>query len=955
VVPGPACLGRSVVVADGPVPPEWASAPEVVVDEMVLVEPAEVVARLQHAWSQREPLVVRLRVAPERFRRPPVLDDEAWSLSPDLELWAERLQFLVWTNAYDARSPGSPPVWWWAHKAVRLGARLVGDGDGDVQLPGGLRAWVDGGPRRPWPAPEPPAGASGDGPAGRDCGELGMLRGAVVVHAESVERASLVPARAPSWPAHGLAADQLAAVTHLAGPARVIAPAGSGKTRVLTERFRHLLVDRGWEPGAVLAIAYNKKAQEELEDRTVGLGARTRTLNSLGLWVLTRAAGRQPRLLDERDVRALVERFAPPVRHRANTDPIGPYLEALTQVRLGLQDPAAVEASRDDVPGLASIWPRFRSELRESGSVDFDGQVYGAVEALLGDGELRASCRMGCRHLLVDELQDLAPAHVLLVRLLAGPAFDVFGVGDDDQVIYGHVGADPAFLIDYQRYFPGASDHPLETNYRCRPEVVRVASTLLSYNRRRVPKEVTAGRPDPPPGSPSPLEVRLHPPGGSAEAVAAAVRERLEAGAPPSTVAVLTRVNSMLLAPVVALGEAGVAVDSPVGEGLLERTGLRAALAYLRLATASDDHLSSKDLTEILRRPSRGLPPWFSERLRRQARWSLAALDALVDAVADKDAPKVGRLLADLGRARASAGLGTARVLRTIREDIGLGGAMSLLDGGKGGEGSSHLDDLEALEAVAELHPDPGSFEAWLRSRLSAPTERGGVTVSTVHRVKGMEWDHVVVSGVNAGILPHRLSADVEEERRVLHVAITRGRETVVVLAERSRPSPFLAEMDGRPTRPAPAKRTPESTGGARAPAGQGWGGGRRAPRAGSSMWAVPAKGAVVAPDPSDPADAGTEDALRSWRLQRAESAAVPAYVVFTDRTLRAIVASRPATLGELAQLEGIGPKRLGLYGEEILALLADHPRADQADRSTARPDAAGVVPIDMPPEPRGG
>ncbi len=929
-LPGPACFGRSVVVADGPVPPQWESAPEVVVDETTLASPAEVVSALQQAWGQRQPVVVRLQVDPARFRRPPVIEAEVWSLPPGLELWEERLQFLVWTNAYDARSGQGPPVWWWAHKAARLGARPVGDGDGDVELPGNRRAWIDGGPRRPWPAQVPDD--SDDERVDRD---VASVQGAVVVHAESVERGSLVPARAVRRPAAGLAADQLAAVTHDSGPARVIAPAGSGKTRVLTERFRHLLAERGWEPGTVLAVAYNKKAQEELDERTSGLGARTRTLNSLGLWVLTRAAGRQPRLLDEREVRGIVERLAPPVRHRANTDPIGPYLEALTQVRLGLQDPAEVEASRDDVPGLAGIWPRFRAEVHGSGAVDFDGQVYGALEALLRDGQLRASCRSECRHVLVDELQDLTPAHVLLVRLLAGPAFDVFGVGDDDQVIYGHVGADPTFLVDYERYFPGATHHPLETNYRCRPDVVRAASNLLSYNRRRVPKQVTAGRPDPPPGSPPPLEIRMHQPGRSAEAVTAAVGERLGAGAPSSTVAVLTRVNSMLLAPVVALGEAGVPVDSPVRTELLERTGLRAALAYLRLATAPEDQLSAGDLTEILRRPSRGLPPWFADRLRRRARWTLAGLESLATNVPDKDTPKVERLLADLAAARRWAGLGTARLLRTVREDIGLGRAMSLLDGGKGGEGSSHLDDLEALESVAELHPDPASFDSWLRARLALPSERGGVTVSTVHRVKGMEWDHVVVAGVNAGLFPHRLAADTEEERRVLHVAITRGRETLVVLADRSRPSPFLAEMAARAPRSGragPASGAGRSGEGRRAPGGDGRAetragrvGGRVEPEPGGGGRGSPARAALGTTGHLP--GGGLEDVLRAWRRERAATASVPAYVVFTDRTLRAIVESRPATLGDLGEVEGIGPARLGLYGEEILALVAAQRR----------------------------
>ncbi len=137
------------------------------------------------------------------------------------------------------------------------------------------------------------------------------------------------------------------------------------------------------------------------------------------------------------------------------------------------------------------------------------------------DGELRRAVQADHRHLLVDELQDLTPAHVLLVRLAAGPAADVFGVGDDDQCIYGHVGADPRFLIDYRAYFPGAAEHALEVNYRCPAPVTTAAATLLSYNDVRVPKDIRTGpdvdtdpamrsrcRPTPPTRAPGPWSTR---------------------------------------------------------------------------------------------------------------------------------------------------------------------------------------------------------------------------------------------------------------------------------------------------------------------------------------------------------------------------------------------------------------------------------------------------------------
>ena len=400
------------------------------------------------------------------------------------------------------------------------------------------------------------------------------------MHSESVELGSLAVVPPPVAPDADLAADQLAAVDHRSGPARVIAPAGSGKTRVLTERLRHLHVDRGYEPSTVLAVAYNKQAQLEMEARTAAFRPRVRTLNSLGLWVVAEHRGGSPPVLDEPDVRRMIDALLPGRRQRrANTDPIGPYIEGLTAIRLGLTDPEVVEASRDDVAGLAELFPAYRRRLAERRAVDFDEQVYAAVEALLRDGPFRRSMQRSCRHLLVDEFQDLTPAHVLLLRLLAIPALDVFGVGDDDQCIYGYAGADPAFLIDYGQLFPGATPHPLQVNYRCPTEVVAGARTLLGYNHRRVAKVIEPGpAADPTAGA---LRVIEHGAHDGATALVELLREWLgEPGVEPSSIAVLTRVNSLLLAPHVAAprGRAAGHVGAAPGGPRAHRHARRARL-----------------------------------------------------------------------------------------------------------------------------------------------------------------------------------------------------------------------------------------------------------------------------------------------------------------------------------------------------------------------------------------
>ena len=872
--PAPPALGRGVIVDRGdPVPRPWASAPVVVVDEAALEDPGPVVTALHAAWSARRPVVVSLGLETDRFRPPISVAADPWRLGARFELWLDRLHFLVWANNYDARG-GIGPVWWWARKAARLGARLPDDGPGDVVLADGTRAWVDGGPRGPF-----------------DIGDA-------IVHREAVEAGSLRPEPAPVGVNAHLAPDQLAAVGHGAGPARIVAPAGSGKTRVLTERLRRLVVDLGFQRDVVLAVAYNKKAQLEMEERCADFRPRVSTLNALGHRLLG-----SPRVLDEREVRRLIDGLVPKRPQRANTDPIAPYLEGLSAIRLGLRDPEEVEAERDDVPGLASAFVPYRRALAAAGAVDFDDQVYGAVERLLRDGEERRRVQLAHRHLLVDELQDLTPAHVLLVRLLATPALDVFGVGDDDQVIYGHAGADPSFLIDFAELFPGAASHPLQVNYRCPVAVVDAARTLLSYNHRRLPKEIRPA----PAAEPAPdaLVVRRHAAEAGARELVGVVQGWIDEGVAPTQVAVLTRVNSLLLAPQVALVEAGVPVDSTLSPEVLQRTGVRAALAYLRLG-ASADRLQPDDLQEVLRRPSRGFPNWIGKWLRRPM--SLADLRSVGQRIDDaKVGTKVAGLADDLAAVARAVARGTTReALAVIADEVGLGGAMSLLDGSKGGQSGSQLDDLEALAQVAALQPDPVTFEPWLRGVLAAqPYRVEGVTLSTVHRVKGMEWDRVAVFGVAGGLMPHRLAEDEEEERRVLHVAITRGRHRIMVLADQSRPSPFLAELDGSAPRRPPGVRRPVP---AAAPA---------TPRRDIRRRAGLALDADLPPEA-----ARAEEALRAWRLERSRADKVPAYVVLPNSVLRSIATRRPATATELAAVDGIGPTKLDLYGDEIIALL---------------------------------
>ncbi len=941
-----------------------------VVGDDEVAAPAACLESLHQAWLERRPLVIELAADPAALRVPQRHDGPVYGLTPAFEFALERLQFLVWANNYDAR--GDEPIWWHGRKAARrcAGRGVVEGGPADIVLADGTPLYVDGGP------PDPPALVSGDG----------------VVHRWSAEAGRLDPT-SHRPPATELAPDQLAAVGHHSGGARVIAPAGSGKTRVLTERLRHLVADRGAHPASVSALAYNTRAADEMRQRCSGVltpdGPYIRTLNSTGLWICTEFGVGRPRVLEELEVRDLLQGLFD-IRRQANADTVAPYLSALSTIRLGLVPPAAAEESLPDAAGIGEGFDRFRAALADLGAVDFDEQIYRGVEILLNDPDARAAAQARCRRLLVDEFQDLTPAHLLLIRLLAGPGYDCFGVGDDDQVIYGYSGATPEFLIDFPRYFPGAAHHPLEVNYRCPPGVVDAARNLLSYNHRRLDKTIRSpddhhdGAPDEqgPLAGAGPVAVRTAPGDALATAAVEIITGWQQSGVGPGDIAVLARVNSALLPVQVACTEARIPCTAPLGAKALSRTGIRTAFAYLRIG-GDPDHIRAEDVRDTVRRPSRGIAPNVVDMLTRGQLTSTGDIRRLAGRLSGRDGPKLLAYADDLDTVARAAGRSTADALRAVRVGIGLDATMDVLDASRReADRSTHADDLVALEAVAGLHPEASTFEHWLRSTLARPPAEGpAVLLSTVHRIKGKEWERVIVFGATEGLFPHRLAEDDEGERRVFHVALTRARTQVAVLADAGAPSPFLGELDG--SRPHPPRRDVARWDGRQAPdrsaAGSGRreqggtspaGRGRRTPkRAGAAPVLVAVAGLVVehggqlgtvldvqengvvlgvgearlglpfgtdvrcegktatlaAPggtaEPSAAAIAA-EQALREWRSAVATKDGVPAYVVLSDRDLLGIASELPRTLGELAGCRGIGPLRLERYGDELLAVL---------------------------------
>ena len=948
---GPAVLGRSIVlVGDADVPEPWAACDEVLLSEEEL-DDLDVMAQVRESFLARTPMVYRLE-HPDLAPVPAAITTDVWGVPVDLEIGREVLWHLLLANSVDARDPDEP-VWPLARTAREVGASR--SAAGDVGLLDGRVALCDGGPLRFWPE-----------------GHLRIADGtqAVVIPRVTIDAGRLDPSSADQ-PEADLAPDQLESVGDAAARSRIVAPAGSGKTRVLTERVRYLIRTQRVPARSVCLVAFNKRAQEEMRDRTRDLpGLQIQTLNALALAILNgtgtfRSRGERVQTLDELEVRRILSDLVKFPR-RANTDPAAAWLDALSMVRLGLRDPVEVEAEfNGDVDGFAAFFDGYRAELRRRGAVDFDDQIYGALEALLSEPATRAAAQASCRVLLVDEFQDLTPAHLLLIRLLAGPEADVFGVGDDDQTIYGYSGASPDWLIEFDRYFPGANHHALEVNYRCPADVVAAASNLLSHNRRRVPKEIRPG-----PHAVEGETVRVVAQEQPVVATAARVAELVESGVPTDDIVVLSRVNTLLAPIQAALHEAGIPVLNREGGRFLERTGVAAALSWIRLATRPSG-LGGADIERAARRPGRSLSPKMIEWMSEQR--DTDGLRRLAGRVQEKDAAKIEGFITDIDRIRTLAATATSdRLVTFVRNEIGLDRAMQTLDSAHRGRNSAaHSDDLRALIALGALHPDPHGFESWLKAALDGGRDEGGVQLSTVHRVKGLEWAHVIVHDASAGSFPHRLSTDIEEERRVFHVAITRCQVDVTIVADAAAPSLFLGELTWVA---APVSDEPAAEPGASAPGASRAGSSRRVAevvasvdlevewggyectvaevdasgvvltagrarftvafgssvRVGGTERRLAAPGAATLAKASRPAvDPSSEPvlaALKEWRASRAKADDKPAYVVAKDATLEEIAAVRPSTPQALLAVSGIGPTKLERYGDEILAVIDDVP-----------------------------
>ena len=633
---------------------------------------------------------------------------------------------------------------------------------------------------------------------------------------------------------------QRAAVRHLQGPALVVAGAGSGKTRTVVHRVAYLLREHEVLPQQVLAVTFTNKAAAELKERVlelIGPSARdlwVATFHAACLRVL-RTFGERVGLArgfaiyDDGDQLDLLKELLKTVRGLEEANPRA-LRAAIDRAKSNLWTPErfeheAVALYGRDVGGLpielvAEVFGRYEARLRQSNAVDFTDILGRTVQLFTEAPDVLDLVQQRAVFVHVDEYQDTNPAQYQLTRLLADKYRNLMAVGDPDQGIYSFRSADIRNILDFQRDYEDAQVYRLELNYRSAGSVLRVANALIRHNVGRLEKDLRATRDD---GEPVRL-YRANDHRAEADFVARTVERLRGAGLRLDDCAVLYRTNAQSRVLEESLRRAGLAAVIVGGVGFYERREVKDVLAYARAALNAADDVAWR---RILNRPKRGIGQTSEQGLAAYAqRHGLRFADALRAAPeALRGTPAVGRIQAfvelmdDLSEAADT--LQAAQFLKAVLDQSGY--VQALKDEG-GHDALTRLENLDELvSAVAEWEAEGGGSladfldEAALMTSVDdraveAVNEEvpdDAVTLMTLHNAKGLEFPVVFLVGLEEQLLPHRSSTgslqDIEEERRLLYVGITRAQEHLFLVhcasrmtfgrTEFARPSRFLEDL----------------------------------------------------------------------------------------------------------------------------------------------------------------
>lgn len=591
---------------------------------------------------------------------------------------------------------------------------------------------------------------------------------------------------------------QREAVEHPGGPLLVFAGAGSGKTRVITYRIAWL-IKNGIRPGSIVAVTFTNKAAREMKERVMALiGERGKTL-----WMGTfhsicgrmlRESGREVGLqrnfviYDEQDQTSLLRS----ILRRTNLDEkaITPraVLNEISRAKERLLTPEQYQKRQtgffEEIVG--QVFPLYQEQLRKNNALDFDDMLLWTVRLLRERVDVLKKYQTRFQHILVDEFQDVNYAQYELIKLLGGSHSNITIVGDDDQSIYAWRGADVSHILRFGGEFPNAKVVKLERNYRSTKRILRAAHEVIKLNRGRATKELWTDNGDGAPVTVTETGTEQEEAMLVADTILQAVRSGRRFF---RDFAVLYRTNAQSR----VLEEALVMMRIPHilvgGQRFYERKEIKDMIAYLRLIANPNDDVSLK---RVLNVPLRGIGEATLQRIAAYAgarpMWHALTSTDFQSMLQPRTRNAIRKFVDAIEQGQGLVGAGkTEPVLRHILQASGY---LDALRAERSDEGDSRLDNLQELVNVAVQHDvsadEPGLFgflqEIALLSDADELNETAdAVTLMTAHTAKGLEFPVVFIVGMEEGVFPHARSMcsdrEIEEERRLCYVGMTRARE----------------------------------------------------------------------------------------------------------------------------------------------------------------------------------
>lgn len=585
---------------------------------------------------------------------------------------------------------------------------------------------------------------------------------------------------------------QTQAIMHKDGPMMVLAGPGSGKTTVITHRVQYLTKEYGIDPGDILVITFTRAAAEEMRERyeaLTGGGSRVTfgTFHSIFFRILKLAY----RYTADNIVRE--EQQMQFVRELAQTGGLEPEDENEFAASI-LSEISSVKGERIALEHYYSkncpdavfrqLYAGYEEKMRRAGLIDFDDMMVLCLELFTERKDILSAWQRRYRYILIDEFQDINRLQYEIVRMLAKPEDNLFIVGDDDQSIYRFRGAKPEIMLGFERDYPGAGRILLDVNYRSTEEIVAPALRLIGENQKRFSKAIhTTGR-----HGKNVITKLWQDPGEENLAIAREIQLYLQSGVRPGDIAVLYRTNAGPRFLMEKLMEYNLPFRTrDTVPNLYEHWISRNILTYIRIAMGSR---AREDILQVINRPKR----YISRDAMPDETVSFEKMKAFY---VEKDwiAERIESLEGDL---RAIARMSPLAAVNYIRQ--GMGYDEYLIEYAA----FRRMRPEELLETADELKESAAgfkTFDEWfahieaykeelLRQAAQRRTETDAITLATMHSAKGLEFPIVYILDANEGITPHSramLDEDMEEERRLFYVAMTRAKTRLHVYAVRER------------------------------------------------------------------------------------------------------------------------------------------------------------------------